>query len=577
MKMEDSKSPLMMGRTRHHRRKQPDDKQDGDHHKKHHKHQQDGQHDKKKDGSKSADQSKKAENSTQSANDSGSSPQNPQPAQPSQPAELLSQPIPIQSPSSSDMQAPVVAPEVAPSQGQPLPAVGTSSHSSTPNIAVIAGAALGGVVLLLALVSLVAYKCSRRKKPAARSKQPSRQPTMQSPWTSRTDLMGSLTDIQYPSYKADDHRQQQWPYLQRDRSRTASAQEHVQVSLPSHPVQGDGFGDTCEKRPEPITVMSEQSGVEMAQLSAVPHEPFNHHDPNLLQGSTMREAETTVEGDEAQIDRCLSYYMKRHTRASMQAEPISALPSPMPRELDFPPSPTQNSAARRSFKFAKTANLLEKIRRSQIRLNDEALSKAKNEGFRISTLPQRVATLEEERRSSASSTNSTEATKYDASSSFSPEKQGAKIPAHWRPHSKLHYQNGQQQSAGAGQDVLGSSPAVSEPHSAFEYAEYYESYLPAAAPTPAQLALTANDAEDGFAVPWGNHSPCRSSALSPRRSENASIRQRSATFNQVSPLHWPASASVETDSDAGGRGGKGHLSTVSMHRESAQVDEVIRF
>lgn len=383
--------------------------------------------------------------------------------------------------------------------------------------------------------------------------------------------MGNLSDSQYASFRTDDC-QQQWPYLQRDRSRTVSEQDHVKVSLPSEPLQGEASVVHREHGPGHISKpnLSEQSGVELAQLSAVPQETPSHLDHNLLGEPSLREAETTFEGgDDTQIDRCLSYYMKRRTVTSMHPEAPSALPSPLPPDLDHPPSPSQNSALRRSFKFAKTANLLEKIRRSQIRLNDEALSKARSEGFRFSRAPDARVVTEEPCPSSASSANSTEATKYDVSSSFSPENlTGAKIPAHWRPHS--HLQKGKTPAIGD-QDNLGSSPA-SEPHSAFEYAEYYDTYLPGAVHTSGRAALTANDAEDGYALPWSNHSPCRSSALSPRRSENASMRQRSATFSQGSPLAWPESASLETDDAAS----KSHLSGVSC-RESAQVDEVIRF
>ncbi|TKY86094.1 hypothetical protein EX895_004919 [Sporisorium graminicola] len=502
---------------------------------------------------------------------------------PQQPAQPSIESIPMQSrpSSSSDTQTPSIAPTTA----QALPAAVSSSTSSSPSSAVIAGAVLGGVVLLLALVSLVVIKRGHRKKAAKRTKQGgARHATVQNPWTSRSDLMGSLTDIQYLSFKTD-----HWPYLQRDRSRTAPVQDHVKVSLPSQPAKSD----IREQRPAAITIVADHSGVELAPLSAAPAEALTDHDHNLLPKPRTREAETTVEGDDTQIDRCLSYYMKRRTCASMQPETMSALPSPLPQALDNPPSPTRapTSAARISFtKFAKTANLLEKIRRSQIRLNDEALSKARSEGFRISRAPShKIMTgreVDEPCPSPASFASRTEATKDDASSSFSPERQtGTKIPAHQRPHSKLLYQHGETPSAGGGdQDALGSSPAISEePHSAFEYAEYYDSCLPAAtspARTPARQALTANDAEDAIVMPWGaNHSPCRSSALSPRRSENMSIRQRSATFSQASPLAWPASLSVETDGDAAvaGRGGMGSLSNVSMQRESAQVDEVIRF
>ncbi|KAJ9478775.1 hypothetical protein PHBOTO_002263 [Pseudozyma hubeiensis] len=209
--------------------------------------------------------------------------------------------------------------------------------------------------------------------------------------------------------------------------------------------------------------------------------------------------------------------MKRRTTASVPPEALPHLRSPVPLQQNFVVPHTSAQTTDRTVDFPKTPNLLERIRRSQIRLDEEALSKAKNEGFRLSRM----------------------------------------LPPD-----------------GPAEKNFGTSPAISEPHSAFEYAEYYDSYLPGAHLSVAPQGLSADDP----ALRWQDHSPSRSSALSPRRSTTVSMRQRSATLSQASPAAWPSSLYVDDGSKVASRHpSKRRLDLRNSHRDSAQVDEVIRF
>lgn len=474
----------------------------------------------------------------------------------------------------------------------------------------IAGATAGGVVLLLVLLTVIACKCSNRKKTTAKENPgaTSRNEIQNGMSSVRmADLMTKHTDYAYRSSSVKSHvRTQGYPYLQSNHSKAGSEEEHVSLAILQQ--QSTGFPLTrgnirgLDSIVQPIDYESQQHTLELNQPE-VQHggESENDHLSMHSHRASLGDGEKTFEGDDGQIDRCLSYYVKRHTQASIQPDVLPCLRSPLPRDSipDLPSplprhlymageSPTlpeaQDRPVRRSFKFPKTANLLERIRRSQIRLNDEALCKAKKEGYRVSrpvSHKARTSVQEAPCFNSSPISVGTDASKYDASSSYVSMTRGdpasRKIPAHWRSSSRVQRYVAEASGA-ADADVLGTSPAVSEPHSAFEYADYYDSYLPGPH-TCLRLPLTSEDVGDGFAVPWQDHSPCRSSALSPRQSTNMSMRQRSATFSLASPLAWPPSATAETSADAAQlRRSKSHLSTVpDIHRESAEVDEVIRF
>ena len=369
----------------------------------------------------------------------------------------------------------------------------------------------------------------------------------------------------YPSFRPHDQQQKQWPYLQRERSETWSTRDHVEASMSSQSTHGTLFGGGHEPLAEPSAKLLAYESEQVEQIDAEETDAWEQRaQAGIVRKPSIQEAEITVEGDELQIDRCLSYYMKRRTGASDHDHPeaLSNLPSPMPQEMDDPSTlvRTADKSGRRSLKFVKTANLLEKIRRSQIRLNEEALSKAKSEGYRLSVAPSRRSVREIEgahfSSSPASTTGGTDATKYDVSSSFTPPRsraEGPKIPAHWRDSSNIRLEHSRNLSlARTGeQDEFSSSP-----HSAFEYADYYEGYLPNARQTSIRLE-PASEAEDGIALPWQDHSPCRSSALSPRGSTIASVRQRSGTSSQASPMAWSPGVDAEGHAHAteGGKPG----------------------
>ncbi|SPO25079.1 uncharacterized protein UTRI_02823_B [Ustilago trichophora] len=535
----------------------------------------------------------------------GQSNQPDQPNQSSQSDQSTSRQLPttqganLQPPTAAASRAPVSSTATAP-----------TVEGSKPSIAMIAGATAGGVVLLLVLFTVIACKCSNRKKTAAKEypDATSKDGIKNGMSSVRTaDLMMKHTDYAYPSSSVGSHvRTQGYPHLQSNHSKAGSGEDHVSLAIPQE--RSTGFqltrGDLrgLDSIAQPIEYGSQQNTLELNQ-PGVQHggESENDHLPVHSYRASLGDGEKTFEGDDGQIDRCLSYYMKRHTRASVHPDVLPGLRSPLPRDSipDLPSplprhlhmaggSPTtpeaQDRPDRRSFKFPKTTNLLERIRRSQIRLNNEALSKARKEGYCVSgPVSHKARTSVQEASSFNSSPISvgTDASKYDASSSYVSMTRGdpasRKIPAHWRSSSKVQRQLAEASGA-ADPDVLGTSPAVSEPHSAFEYADYYDSYLPGPH-TSLRLPLTSEDVGDGFAVPWQDHSPCRSSALSPRQSTNMSMRQRSATFGLASPSAWPSDATAETSADAAQlRRSKSHLSTVpDIHRESAEVDEVIRF
>ena len=447
---------------------------------------------------------------------------------------------------------------------------------------------MGGIVLLLVLATVFAYKCSGRKKATINAS--SRVVRVVAPGDTNPIRNGDLVEKHSASETST---LQGRPPAHKDgqfyNSRGVTVQERGHLAglqqrsngLPAH---GGGQRGLDFPAP-PVRHKSSPEALE-------PNYP-NHHQGilptpadqvELSHRASLRDGERTCEGDDGQIDRCLSYYMKRHTRASMHPDTTLDLPSPLPRRISAasPAPETQDRVMRRSFKFPKTANLLEKIRRSQIRLNEEALAQARKEGHRISRPTSQARSSVQGAQAGILSpfSDETEASRNDVSDSFGStavaEPTGQNLPAHWRSSATLN-RTGAACGGANDQDVLGSSPAVSEPHSAFEYADYYDSYLPH---TSIRLQPADDgDVEDDFALPWQNHSPCRSSALSPRLSSSVSMRQRSATFSQASPLAWPRSANTDTTADGGAlRHTQSHLSAVAdPQRGSPQADEVIRF
>ncbi|KAJ1041283.1 hypothetical protein NDA10_003070 [Ustilago hordei] len=534
-------------------RKHPRDKKDQSHHKQDHRQlshsdQPEQHHDRPKSHGHQ-DAAKPQGKSDESQEHKVETNQAPQPAAAVQAASprsaLAVLPPPVANNAIPQVASPVTGPTVSKAQ---------ASAGKKPSVSAMAGIALGIVVLLLMLGSVLAYKFGHRKKKGAQLR--SSAGVISDPSESYSPAQGYGTGqivekVSGLSYGTGLQTENSVRATQERSAEAGMEPQHLSLSM-SPPrerdliaAQGD-HGQRSSLKPEGLQ-QSEQS--EPGCQPQLQHQSSGVGPLNGGHRSSFKDGERTCEGDDDQIERCLSYYMKRHTRASAKAAPVpdaSVSLHEISEQNAFPQS-VRNSLSRRSFKFPKTANLFEKIRRSQLRLNDEALSKARGEDLRIS------AAL-----AHTSDSQSTSPSRYDQSCST--------IPAHWRSSTKLR-----QDEELDNEITLGSSP-----HSAFEYADYYDSYLPGPH-TSIRLQRPHEDIEeDGFALPWQNNSPCRSSALSPRRSTTTvSVRQRSTSFNQGSPC-WPPSE-ISAGNDSNDR--RGHLSHVSAnsYRESAEAGEVIRF
>lgn len=575
--------------------------QNHDHHKKHHKHPQQ-QHDNWQDGSNTFDRSLQQEPyspiTTSSDVKSSEAPQvaisqatGEQVLSQNPPTPATTRLPPEDLPTLETNPSPLEQPPTALSGQLPPP----QSLVSGPNLGVICGVAVGGLVFVLTLIGVVVYKFRCRKKTTSQNEPDADDGVANRPpeawFTTRNELTESPADSKFPSFTPGSRERQ---LAQRNSIaeclEKASRQEHASVvSNRSNPIPGIELAERGQVNSATLDLPS----VTLPEHPIIQQQEPKTNSENLFpcpEGTPHRfglhDAEITVEGEEAQIDRCLSYYMKR-----VSAEAPSNPRSPLTQDRDFAtklappldPDPDPDNSGRRSMiKFTKTANLLEKVRRSQIRLNDEALAKAKMEGFRLS----RFSTHRVESSKASSETFiPSEASRYDiSSSSVSIQRQTEvqhNITDHWRYSSKSHHEGKHVSGELGNSDVLESSPGFSEPHSAFEYADYYDGYM-----TETNLSVrygpTTDSPDEGFTVPWQNDSPCRSSALSPRASTTVSMRQRSATITHGSPLTRPQKDSWDANSkDAEAmvhRSSSHPLSTViDLQRESAMVDEVIRF
>lgn len=544
-------------RARLHTRKHPRDKKNQPHHKEDHQQppnseQSQQHHDKslshgQKDKSKSQDKDNKAKENDNAAR----APPQPETATSPPPPPSLPAPPPLPVAKNTAPQPSITASSPVTSLAGTR-AVGTGG--AKPSVAVIAGVALGAFILILILGSIVAFKCSQRKKrnaPASLNADVQRAASFSDCQEQGGHVAGRAVDRSFSTYGMSSQLEKPIWAAQGRSAEVALEQGHVSFSL-SPPRSRDLLTAENDHHPRPPTGQQDLQQDDSTQPGFTMHEQVSPCTamPSARHEADVEKVERACEGDDNQIDRCLSYYMKRRTCASVQSPPLPAVPAPLPtqHELSTLQSATRDRSSRKSFKFPKTANLFEKIRRSQIRLNDEALSKARGEGLHISPVRDRSSRLD---------SKDTWPSRYDQSSSS--------IPAHWRCSTKLDRSEQLDD-----EDVLGSSP-----HSAFEYADYYDSYLPG----PYNSAMLQPSQDDfgrpGFGVPWQNDSPCRSSALSPRRSTTVSVRQRSATFSQASPC-WPPSASP-AGHDSSDR--RGHLSHVSIQSraESMEAGEVIRF
>ncbi|EST05848.2 hypothetical protein PSEUBRA_004894 [Kalmanozyma brasiliensis GHG001] len=356
-------------------------------------------------------------------------------------------------------------------------------HSAKPNLAILAGAILGGLMLLLLIIGAVVYWCGHRKKEATKSKTVRFAKgignTSAGP-TKRPDSSDYPDDESNHSYHtASQGHQREQPPVAKHEQPPVPVHGAVQIEMPPH--------HPMRRRIEPL----EADQIQLRDREAA-----------TIRKPSIEIAEKTADDDDAQIDRCLSYYLKHHRRASNH--PDDDIRASLPSQLEMTLSPTkidaQDRGDRRSLGFPKTGSLFQKIRRSQIRLNEEALFPAKREARHSS---RRVSeTVDTSLRDTASSS-------YDPSTPPSIEKvPRINVPLNWRGSSKPHQDE---------RDVQGSPP-----HSAFEYAYMAGSH---------RLPFVPDDAEAAWTPPWQDHSPCRSSALSPRRSGPESVRQRSATHS----------------------------------------------
>ncbi|SNX83517.1 uncharacterized protein MEPE_02224 [Melanopsichium pennsylvanicum] len=492
-------------------------------------------------------------------------------------------PLPPPTPSSTNLYVPIAAA----TQAQHSMALPKTVDRPKPSIAVIAGATLGGIVLFLVLLMVSAYKCSNRKTAVRKGNAATFSRDATYPATTSTRKIKTMQEeanVAFPMCDQSSQAVHQRTSTDFPRDCLQSSQKKQQAGsamlqrsptvVPINPIN-------------PINLRSHEFiGIPMDQdargqnlgpnRSSYSHggEDMNTDPPELDQSLSHQDEEKTDEGgDDCEIDRCLSYYMKRRTRFSEPSGLIQDLPSPLAQHLNNLTTEFEmkDRASRSSLKFAKTSKLLEKIRRSQIRLNNEALLNARREGYRASKSihsADRTDVPESQSYTSSPISVATETSRCDNSEAFTSVKTqgkaGKKIPAHWRSSSKLHRYRDEFGSHNE-QAMSDSSPGVSESHSAFEYADYYDSYL------PGPHTSVSLQVQDGFA--------CRSWALSPRRSENRSARQRSATFSQGSSPAWPQSANLDVAGDlAAMRRTRSHLSSASdIQRQSAEFDDVIRF
>lgn len=444
----------------------------------------------------------------------------------------------------------------APSTAKP----GRAKHS-TP---VLAGAIVGGLMLLLLVLSLIACWCRHRKKATAKGKA-----VRFAPGSDKTTEIGAVKQIDFADFP-DDASNRSFHTASQGHHETQPASKQLDNTCPSRNSSSSQplvhrRGDPSESRPLEEAQDECFVGADADKSDCV-HALQDNELTRDEQVNLQRTEDATVDGDELQIDRCLSYYLRHHSRASSFRGADTQDPPPLPDHSYLSHSPahegTPDETPRKSLGFTKTGNLLWKIRQSQNRLNEEALFKAKcGDGMDCTTL--NGVETETQRRGSDT-----------PSPSILVDQQGqADVPAHWRSSYQLRPSHKPVSDAGD-RDVFGSSP-----HSAFEYADFYDRYM---SPSGRSVLSTCLDyADQGSALPWQSNSPCRSSALSPRWSAIGGIRQRSATLSLVSPSRCTANADgflhATADEEAGSPSGGGLCRASAKQRESEEVGEVIRF
>lgn len=484
------------------------------------------------------------------------------------------------------------APAPLATQKEELSSVSSTPESPKVNVAVVAGATVGAIVLLLFLVTAIVYRRCCYKKQAAK--------TTESVHGEGTEQIrdGHRTIVRSTGSREPESARRATSSMQNQNLQQSSEREHIKLPLPldgilaqltAEAISDQSTRSFSQTHDNTTSADDSRRGVGSQLTGRHPDEQQGSKILDFSHRISFKPDEKGCDSEEWQIDRCLSYYLKRHTRSSLHPGTLQEMPSPpLPQPFVAERSPTstkvQDRFSRKSLKLPKTTNLLEKIRRLQSHRDGDALPQSNKEDgcFLNSYSYAPRASFEGQHGFTCSICSpSSKSSEYDASSSYvssapqTPVEQA--VPISRNSYPREHRQD--VVNAANELDTLGSSPAVSEPHSAFEYADYYDSYLPGPHAS-VRLQLTNEDGEDGLSLPWQNHSPCKTSALSPRHSTSFSLRQRSGTLSLASPLPPPLSTKTDAVSSEGGvaQQAKCHLSQgPGTHRPSSEMDEVIRF
>ncbi len=549
-------------RSRHHKR-QDDDGEQKHHKKKHGKHPKASKDDGTKD--KGLSQDGDARDPSAQAPNASSAAKAPQPASPesfaspSPPTQVPTASIPA--PPNGDgertsLPGPSVDNDVRPAQASPA---GTGL-----SVEILSAAIAGGVVLLLVLLGAIFLWRKRRRDAVQKA-------------GSAPDLRLKIGHPEIPGEKSVNNTAQVMDRESRQASQTSL--QHGHVSLPMAHAQQSEFTLVDGERSKWPACNDSAAQLQRSDSchSELQQESLSGR-PELLpeSGWDNIRAASPYDGDDKEIDRCLSYYMKRSTRISLPPVELAEACEPSMLEDNtnsLPPSPVVNRmSTRKSFVFPKTAGLLAKIRKSQIRLNNEALATGSHNDH-----PLPVASFDLGHANGSSRSISSTMPESDALARGSEEHEttfeslslgraGPDIPSHWRSSTRLR-----RSFAGGrdGSNAIDSSPGRSEPHATFEYNDSYENQNPAAHGSP-WLGVGLGDGYDCYSATWQDRSPCRSSALSPRRSMTSTVRQRSATFSQCAPSRSPLFQ--ENDAD-----GAHAASPMSARHLSQEANDVIRF
>lgn len=555
-------------RSRHYKRQ--DDEGDQKHHKKKH-----GKHPKanKDDGTKD----KGSSQSGDSRDPSAQSPNASSAAKAAQPASAEAS-VPPSPPTQGE--SVTLAGSAAPTNGDgqrtslPAPAVDNDVRSAQASpagtglsVEVLSAAISGGVVLLLVLLGVIVLWRKRRRNAVQKA-------------GSAPDLRLKIGPPEIPGEKSVNDTAHAMDRGTRQLSQTSL--QHGHVSLPMAHAQQSEFTLVDGERSKWPACNDSAAQLQRSDScrSELQQESLSGR-PELLpeNGWDNIRAASPYDGDEKEIDRCLSYYMKRSTRVSLPPVELAELaeggePSMLEDNTSsLPPSPVVNRmSTRKSFVFPKTAGLLAKIRKSQIRLNNEALAIGSHNdhplpvtGFSLDHGNGSSRLMSSTMPDSGAPTRGSE--EHESTfESLSLGRAGPDIPSHWRSSTRLRRSFAGDRDGNA---AIDSSPSLSEPHPAFEYNDSYENHTPAAHGSP-WLGVGLGDGYDCYSATWQDRSPCRSSALSPRRSMTSTVRQRSATFSQCAPSRSPLFQ--ENDAD-----GAHAASPMSARHLSQEANDVIRF